>query len=75
MGTREFSPVDLLCQSHRPPLPMLIARFGLEERPWLSPTLDRFVAEALHRNVEMMCSTTPSGHHAFGVLRREVTES
>lgn len=65
---REFSPLEFLSHSSRPLPPMLIARAGLEERPWLNPTIDRFVAEALGTNVELDVMNHQSGHHAFEVL-------
>jgi dienelactone hydrolase len=65
---REFSPVDLLSASKRPLPPMLIARAGLEERPWLNPTIDRFVAEALRTNAEIDVLNHQSGRHAFEVV-------
>jgi acetyl esterase/lipase len=64
----EFSPVELLSRSTRALPPMLIARAGLEERPWLNPTIDWFVAEALRGNVEIDVLNHESGHHAFEVL-------
>jgi dienelactone hydrolase len=65
---REFSPLELLAVSEGPVPPMLIARAGLEERPWLNPTIDRFVAEALERDLEIDVLNHPSGYHAFDVL-------
>ena len=65
---REFSPAELLSQSTGPLTPMLIARAGLEERPWLNPTIDRFVADALRMNVDIDLLSHQSGHHAFEVV-------
>jgi hypothetical protein len=65
---REFSPAELLSQSTGPLTPMLIARVGLEERPWLNPTIDRFVADALRMNVDIDLLSHQSGHHAFEVV-------
>ena len=41
----EFSPLELFRRSSGGLPPTLIARAGLEERPWLNPTIDDFVAE------------------------------
>jgi acetyl esterase/lipase len=65
---REYSPVELLTESAGMVPPILIARAGLEERPWLNPTIDQFVAEALERNMEIDVLNHPSAHHAFDVL-------
>jgi acetyl esterase/lipase len=48
--------------------PMLMARAGREERPWLNPTIDAFAAEAVARNMEIDLLNHPAGHHAFDVL-------
>lgn len=65
---REFSPAELLSQSTGPLPPMLIARAGLEERPWLNPTIDQFVADGLRMNVDIDVLNHQSGHHAFEVV-------
>jgi dienelactone hydrolase len=66
---REYSPLELLMEDSETMVPpVLIARAGLEERPWLNPTIDRFVAEALRRNLDIDVLNHPRGHHAFDVL-------
>lgn len=65
---REYSPLELLMKREGTVPPMLIARAGLEERPWLNPTIDRFVSEALRSNLEIDVLNHPTGHHAFDVL-------
>lgn len=65
---REFSPLNLLVESTVPPPPLLLARAGLEERPWLNPTIDRFAAEAAARGAELDLLIHPRGRHAFDVL-------
>jgi acetyl esterase/lipase len=65
---REFSPLHQLKSGTGRIPPMLIARAGLEERPWLNPTIDEFVAEALSRGVEIDLLNHPGGRHAFDIL-------
>jgi acetyl esterase/lipase len=64
----EFSPLGQLVDGQGPLPPMLIARAGLEERPWLNPTIDAFVEQALRVGVELDLLNHPSGMHAFDVL-------
>ncbi len=64
-----FSPVTLLDGPGDGPLPpMLLARAGLEERPWLDPTIDAFARAALAANVELDVLNHPDGRHGFDVL-------
>jgi acetyl esterase/lipase len=65
-----FSPVVALTEaaaSFVPPPPMLLARAGREERRWLNPTIDAFVAAALEANAELDLLTHPTGRHGFDV--------
>jgi acetyl esterase/lipase len=64
----EFSPVELLGRGSGRLPPILVARAGLEERPWLNPTIDNFVSEVIAMNAELDVLTHPSGHHAFDVV-------
>jgi hypothetical protein len=64
----EYSPLRRLWRSTRSLPPMLIARAGKEERPWLNPTIDRFVVDAIARGAEVDLLNHPRGRHAFDVL-------
>jgi acetyl esterase/lipase len=63
-----YSPVRLLERSTGPLPPMLLARAGREERPWLNPSIDRFAAVAVARGAEIDLLVHPRGRHAFDVL-------
>jgi acetyl esterase/lipase len=64
----EFSPVLHLAGPGAALPPMLLARAGLEERPWLNPTIDAFVSAALVAGVELDLLHHPTGRHGFDVL-------
>ncbi|HXG63605.1 MAG TPA: alpha/beta hydrolase [Blastocatellia bacterium] len=64
---REFSPFYHLGRKGKEVPPVFIARAGLD-RPELNNTIDRFVQEALAKNVTIDLSNHPSGRHAFDIL-------
>jgi acetyl esterase/lipase len=64
---RRFSPVAHLGPGSRPLPPILVARLG-QDNPLLNETVDRFVREALLRNVPLDLLNHPEGHHGFDVL-------
>ena len=64
---REFSPVHHLAAAGDDLPPLLVARAG-RDQPWLNGTIDRFVVEALARNVPLELMNHPSGQHGFDVL-------
>jgi len=61
---KEFSPIFQLSQNEKMP-PMFIARAGKDQIPDLEPGLDRFVAEAVRRNVALEFLNHPRGVHSF----------
>jgi acetyl esterase/lipase len=61
---KEFSPIAQLGQNEHIP-PMFIARAGKDQIPDLEPGLDRFVAEAVRRNVALEFINHPTGVHSF----------
>jgi len=66
-----FSPVALVdgpAVAGAPLPPMLLARAGLEERPWLNPTIDAFAQAAIAANAELDLLNHPAGRHGFDVL-------
>ena len=63
---RRFSALAGLAAGERTP-PVLVARAGLDN-PWLNASIDRFVQEAIARNVPLELLTHPAGHHGFDVL-------
>lgn len=62
--TTSFSPVAQLGSTRGIP-PMLIARGGGDATPALNPSIDRFLAEALRRNLPVTLINHPSGGHGF----------
>jgi acetyl esterase/lipase len=63
---RRFSPLTGLSAGEATP-PLLIARAG-RDNPWLNASIDRFVQEALARNVPLDLMTHPAGPHGFDLL-------
>jgi hypothetical protein len=49
-------------------LPLFLARAGRDEFPHLNETLDRFVADALARNMPVTVANHATGPHAFDLL-------
>ena len=66
-----FSPLLQLADPVAALPPMLVARAGLEERPWLNGTTDAFVQAALAANVELDVLNHPAGRHAFDILDQD----
>jgi acetyl esterase/lipase len=52
-----------------PNVPMFIARAGADAMPRLNEALDRFVAEALARNLPITLVNEPAAPHAFDLLQ------
>lgn len=63
---RRFSPLAQLAASTSTP-PILVARAGRDDAVF-NDTIDRFVQEALRRNVALEVMNHPSGRHAFDIL-------
>jgi dienelactone hydrolase len=51
-----------------PGLPLFVARAGRDEFPGINAALDRFVAEALARNLPLELRNLPDAAHAFDIL-------
>jgi hypothetical protein len=49
-------------------VPLFLARAGRDENPGLNDTLDRFVSDALSRNLPVTVTNHPEGAHAFDLL-------
>ncbi|HEX8170909.1 MAG TPA: hypothetical protein VF824_10255 [Thermoanaerobaculia bacterium] len=49
-------------------VPLFLARAGADACPGLNATLDRFVIDALHRNLPIALANHPSGPHAFDLF-------
>lgn len=64
---RPYSAIALLQARGRPIPPLLIARAG-KDNPRLNATIDRFIEEALAKNVALDVMNHPDGQHAFDVL-------
>src|SRR5262249_46102115 len=52
----------------RADVPVFVARAGLEHFPHLNTALDRFVADALARNLPLELVNHETGRHAFDIL-------
>ena len=63
---REFSALLHLSAGEKTP-PTLVARAG-KDNAWTNATIDRFVQEALARNVPLELITHPAGEHGFDIL-------
>jgi acetyl esterase/lipase len=64
---REFSPLLYLAAAGEKTPPTLVARAG-KDNAWTNATIDRFVQEALARNVPLELITHPTGEHGFDIL-------
>jgi acetyl esterase/lipase len=62
---QEFSPITYLDHGAAKLPPMFIARAGRDQIPDLEPALDRFVAEAVRRNIALEFINHPLGVHGF----------
>ncbi|MGA7930400.1 MAG: alpha/beta hydrolase [Candidatus Sulfotelmatobacter sp.] len=62
---KEFSPITYLDHGAAKLPPMFVARAGRDQIPDLEPGLDRFVAEAVHRNIALEFLNHPFGVHGF----------
>jgi acetyl esterase/lipase len=62
---KKFSPIVQIARAldHVPPL--FLARAGQDQVPTLNDSIDRFVAEALARNIPLTLVTHPQGVHGF----------
>ena len=49
-------------------IPLFVARAGQEQMPGLNPALDRFVANALARNLPLTLVNHADGPHAFDLF-------
>src|SRR5262249_15554726 len=59
-----FSPITYLHEPDRIP-PMFVARAGRDEVPTMDNSIDRFVTEALARNITLTLANHPQGVHGF----------
>jgi acetyl esterase/lipase len=62
---RRFSPAAAVAESSAALPPMFVARAGRDQIPDLLPGLDRFVSEALKKNVDLAFFNQPGGEHGF----------
>ena len=56
-----------------PDVPLFIARAGADEMPGLNETLDRFVVQALRRNLPLTLVNHATGPHAFDLFHDSET--
>lgn len=63
---RAFSPVAQIEEATRI-TPLLVVRAG-KDQPWINATIDRFVQQALSRNLPVDLMSHPEGPHAFDMF-------
>jgi acetyl esterase/lipase len=62
---KKYSPISFLAQNETKLPPIFVARAGLDEIPGLNNAADRFVAEALSKNVNVEVMNHSKGIHGF----------
>jgi len=62
---RRFSPAVALADARGALPPIFVARAGRDSIPDLQPGLDRFVSEAVAKNVDLAFFNQPGGEHGF----------
>ena len=62
---KKYSPISFLAPNAAKLPPILIARAGLDEIPGINDAANRFVTEALLRNVNVEVMNHPAGIHGF----------
>jgi len=62
---KRFSPITYLEKEASTIPPIFIARAGRDEVPTMDDSIDRFVAEALSRNISLNFANHPQGVHGF----------
>ena len=62
---RKFSPINYLANGSDRIAPMFIARAGLGQIPTMNDSIDRFIGEALAKNVALTFANHPNGVHGF----------
>lgn len=62
---RTFSPITHLAGNTERLPPIFVARAGLDEIPTMNDSIDRFIREALARNIAFTVANHPRGVHAF----------
>ncbi|MBV9959433.1 MAG: alpha/beta hydrolase, partial [Acidobacteria bacterium] len=60
---KSFSPITYLANDASRIAPMFIARGGLDEIPTMNDSIDRFIGEAISRNVAVTIANHPRGVH------------
>jgi acetyl esterase/lipase len=62
---RKFSPISYLANGSDKIAPIFIARAGLDQIPTMNDSIDRFIGEALAKNVALTFANHPNGVHGF----------
>jgi acetyl esterase/lipase len=62
---KKYSPLSFLAPNAARLPPIFIARAGLDEIPGLNAAADRFMSEALSKNINVELMNHPSGIHGF----------
>ncbi|MEJ7701133.1 MAG: alpha/beta hydrolase [Pyrinomonadaceae bacterium] len=62
---QKFSPINYLAKDSDKIAPIFIARAGLDQVPTIDDSIDRFVREALAKNVALTVANHRSGVHGF----------
>lgn len=62
---RKFSPINYLANDADKIAPLFIARAGRDHIPTMNDSIDRFVREALAKNISLTFANHPQGVHGF----------
>ena len=62
---QKFSPINYLAKDSDKIAPIFIARAGLDQIPTMDDSIDRFIREALAKNVALTVANHPNGVHGF----------
>ncbi len=62
---QKFSPINYLAKDSEKIAPIFIARAGLDQIPTMNDSIDRFIREALAKNVALTVANHPNGVHGF----------
>lgn len=62
---QKFSPINYLSKDADKIAPIFIARAGLDQVPTMDDSIDRFIREALVRNIALTVANHPKGVHVF----------
>ena len=63
--SKKFSPITYLANNSDKIAPLFIARAGRDQVPIMNDSIDRFIREAVAKNVVLTFANYPQGVHGF----------